>query len=87
MQELNAELKLWNEKVRATKKEIQSLTGKLNFVVDCVKSSHIYFSRIINLLKDMKSWGSTKVPESVWEDIWWWMSFHGVGCESVPHEN
>ena len=46
-------LREWNEKTKATKREIQSLVGKLNFIGSCVKAGRIFVSRILNWLRNM----------------------------------
>lgn len=46
-------LREWNEKTKATKREIQSLVGKLNFTGCCVKPRIIFISIILNWLRDI----------------------------------
>ena len=47
-------LKQWSHKTKATKRELQSLLGKLSFVSKCVKNSRIFLMRIIDLLKRLR---------------------------------
>ena len=49
--EIQALLRTWSHKTKATKRELQSLLGKLSFVLKCVKNSRIFLMRIIDLLK------------------------------------
>ena len=65
----------WQEKNRATLKDVQKLTGSLNFVCKCVKSGWIYLSRILNFLRTLPKFGSKTIPVSVKKDINWWVEF------------
>lgn len=69
VQELLELLKTWEHKKMATQKEVQSLLGKLNFVTNCVHSSRIYISRILNFLRQMRPVKSYRIPLSVVHDI------------------
>ena len=58
LNELRLLLKEWLFKEQAPIKEIQSLLGKLNFVAACVKSGHIFISRMLKWLysKDLQKY-------------------------------
>lgn len=75
VQELLLLLRSWEQKQTATLREVQSLLGKLNFVTNCVHSSQIYISRILNFLRSMKPARQYKVPQAVVKDIQWWKEF------------
>ncbi|CAG2220944.1 unnamed protein product [Mytilus edulis] len=66
----------WVGKEFASKREIQSLVGKLNFVGCCVRPGRVFISRILNWLRyiyqDVKK---SEVPELVKKDIKWWKKF------------
>lgn len=66
----------WVGKEFASKREIQSLVGKLNFVGCCVRPGRVFISRILNWLRyiyqDVKK---SEVPELVKKDILWWKKF------------
>ena len=49
--EIQELLRQWSSKTKATKRELQSLLGKLSFVSKCVQNSCIFLMRIIDLLK------------------------------------
>ena len=52
--ELMEELQMWSTKTVATRKEVESLVGKLNFIYQCVKQSRMFLSRILNWLGTME---------------------------------
>lgn len=51
--EINNLLIEWNEKTKATKRDIQSLVGKLNFIGFCDKPGRSFISRNLNWLRDI----------------------------------
>ena len=56
----------WNKKTKATKREIQSLVGKLNFIGCCVKPGRIFISRILNWLRDIyDEKGTVLIPKII----------------------
>ena len=48
VQEIITELDTWLYKSSATRKEIESLVGKLQFAAKCVRMGRIFISRLIN---------------------------------------
>ncbi len=52
--EIIALLKKWELKSSATKKEVQQLIGKLNFVAKCVRPGRIIISRMLEFLRGFK---------------------------------
>jgi hypothetical protein len=66
----------WDSKQLASKREVQSLVGKLNFVGSCVKPGRMFISRLLNWLRSIYSVeGKVLVPEFVKIDIKWWKTF------------
>jgi len=64
--EIKNSLREWNEKTKATKSEIQSLVGKLNFIGCCVKPGRIFISRILNWLRDIyDEKGTVLIPKII----------------------
>ena len=56
----------WNKKTKATKREIQSLVGKLNFIGCCFKPGRIFISRILNWLRDIyDEKGTVLIPKII----------------------
>lgn len=76
VQELLQELSLWSQRSRYTKKQLQSLLGKLSFVTACVKPGRIFMARLLNNLRSFsKSRSSRPISEDMRADISWWSSF------------
>ena len=63
----------------ASKRELQSLIGKLQFVGKCVKPSRIFISRILVLLRGLKhSRYKVRLNTEFRKDIQWWINFMHV---------
>ena len=73
--ELKQELSVWLTLEKASLKEVQKLTGLLNFACRCVRSGRVYLSRILNFLRTLPKFGKRQVPQSVREDVKWWLEF------------
>lgn len=70
------ELSLFLHRKRASKKQLQSLAGKLNFCASVVYGGRVFSRRIIdtiNLLKEGNH--KIKLSSSIKADILWWHSF------------
>ena len=72
----------WVKKERATIKELQSLTGLLNFACKVIRPGRYFLRRIIDHtarmlkhLKDPHSFARWIIPPVVKEDIIWWLTF------------
>ena len=74
-QELMHLLKKWVVKQYCTKKQLQSLIGKLSFITNCVQAGKIFISRMIQNLCDMPETGYVKVNEQTIKDVKWWIKF------------
>lgn len=88
MKEIKAELIRWLRKDLATKRQVQSLIGKLNFCASVVRSGRLFFSRILTFMKTMTERGFHKISPEVQLDIKWWIRFmecfNGVSC--IPEQ-
>ena len=75
-------LKEWKTRRNYSKKQIQSLIGKLSFVTNCVRPGRIFLSRLIQAMTDCPEKGTVVVNEEIINDIDWWLgylpSFSGV---------
>ena len=96
VQELSLLLDTWLHKKSATKRELQSLLGKLSFVSKCVRQSRIFLMRLLDLLRSVKrNHHHVNVTSECRKDIKWWKEFlpqfNGVSiiytsCWSSPDE-
>ena len=73
-------VKSWETRVTATKKQVQSLVGVLNFVAGVSPPTRIYSNRILNFLREMPNDTSVLVSEELRKDV-------GFFSELIPHYN
>lgn len=66
---------VWLTKSSCSKKQLQSLIGKLNFVSQCVRPGRIFISRLLNWLREMPENGTINIPLDFKSDLRWWFSF------------
>ena len=83
IRELDHALDEWLVKERATKRELQSILHKLLWIVNCVKNSRIFVSRIIGELRRLnKNHHKTKLSLEIKKDFIWFklflVTFNGV---------
>ena len=53
--------------------ELQSLIGVLSFAASCVREGRLFFSRLLNLLKECDK--SITLSDEAKRDIRWWHTF------------
>lgn len=77
--DLRALLLGWKGKKTGSRKELQSLVGKLNFASSVVKSGRIFFRSILEQLKRISPTANadTQHPlnEDFFRDVNWWLTF------------
>ena len=79
MLEIQALLPEWLDKKSATKRQLQSLVGKLQFVGRCVKPSRIFISRILVLLRGLaRADYRIRLSHGFKQDIRWWINFMAI---------
>ena len=87
VQEIRSDLQMWVKRTTATRRELQSIIGKLFWVSKMVKHSRSFISRLLQQLRDIH--GTTenkKVPLSpeCKKDLTWWSmylrTFNGVSA-------
>lgn len=75
---LRKELDYFQNKSRATKKQIQKLAGYLAHCAKVVKGGQLFSRRIISLLKGLKDRKRIHLPSSIKRDLSWWRAFMEV---------
>ena len=77
LEDLLAELPTWPAANFFTKKQLQSLLGKLSFITVCVKPGRIFMAHLLNSLHECKRPASHRYPISATMllDIQWWLVF------------
>ena len=81
LQEIQLELEKWSGKKRATKRDIQSLAGKLQFIAKCCKHGRCFMNRILGALRKLKRSSHFYYLNAGFKrDVLWWQNF-------LPHFN
>ena len=70
--ELMILLEQWRFKSCTTRRELESLIGKLQFISNCIKSGRLFVSRLLWQLKFMDRRRSYELSEFARQDIRWW---------------
>ena len=65
----------WMKKSRATRRELQSLAGKLSHISHCIVHSRKFMSRILATLRRAPKYGTTYIDEQLRKDIIWFLEF------------
>ena len=75
IEEIRTELKSWLYRNKASRKEMESLVGKLQFMGKCIKPGRVFIARLINGMKNLPRSGSYSLPVKARKDIAWWARF------------
>ena len=75
MDELLHLIGIWKRKQSYTKKQLQSLIGKLSFVTNCVRAGRIFISRLISQLSNFSDNGRAQIGDEILQDLQWWERF------------
>ena len=75
MEEIISLVSEWQDKVRSTKVELQSLIGKLQYITKCVLQSRVFLNRLLDTLRLIKDRKSIRLSESFQKDLKWWSMF------------
>ena len=82
LKEIQELVALWDNKVIANRKQVQSLMGLLNFVSSVAPAVRVYTNRILNFLRCLPAEGFIEIPFEVREDIaffqWLMPHFNGI---------
>jgi len=77
--ELRTLLGTWRQKRSATRREIQSLVGKLQFAARCVPAGRLFLSRILELLRGLRQpEHRRRINAEFRKDLEWWWCFLDV---------
>ena len=74
--QVREELARFQGRARASKKQLQSLAGKLNFCASVVFGSRVFLRRIIDTINRLKAPNhKVRLNRGIRADISWWQSF------------
>ena len=90
--EIKSEIGQWSKKTTITRKNLQSLLGKLFWVSRVVRLARIFMGRLLQQLRDMSNMGdNTKVKLSAdsRKDLKWWSRYleHFNGIQMIVEED
>jgi hypothetical protein len=80
-------LDVWLHKSKGTKRELQALIGKLQFIAKCIRSGRIFISRLLDVLPSLRRQHHRfHINKEFKRDIMWWRNFLVVltGCLLSP---
>ena len=94
MGEVMACLREWQGKLRATRKEIQSLLGLLNFVASVAPPARLFTNRMLDTLREAPPYGATSLSLQFKQDVGFFAEllplFNGrkiMGKRVVPYQH
>ena len=67
--------KIWKGKTQCSKKELQSLLGKLLYITKCVKSSRFFLNRMLDLLRQAGKHDIISITDEFRRDLNWFENF------------
>ena len=69
------ELESWKHRGQCTRRQLESLIGKLQFMSNCIRLGRLFVSRLLNYMKTMDRNKNYKITEEIRKDIKWWYTF------------
>ena len=75
MNQIKHLLKVWQRMDKCTKKQLQSLTGKLQFAASCIRAGRVFVTRLYNCIAIMEDNVNYKIPTEVRKDLKWWYDY------------
>lgn len=75
IQELNAELEIWNTNPYVSRTQLESIIGKLQFCCHCVRSGRVFLNRLLNCLRRMRRRVRYRLPPQAAADLQWWRTY------------
>ena len=75
LDEVIKETDAWADKVRATKQQLQSLAGKLNFISSCVRPARRFMTRILDTLRAAHAATSVNITDDFRKDVAWFGTY------------
>ena len=77
----------WLQRKSATKRQMQSLLGKLMYISKCVRQSRIFVNRILSVMRKLKQpFYKVKLSAEFRKDLLWWDEFLVIfnGVSIIP---
>ena len=75
LKEVLALVDTWSTKTHANRRELQSLTGKLNHVALCILPARRFMARLLSTLRAAPQTGTIRIDEEARRDVTWFVRF------------
>lgn len=75
LEEILSECRDWQARTSATRKQLQSIAGKLQHVAKCVKPARVFMNRILAAIRAAPYRGRHPFPLEVLSDLEWFLRF------------
>lgn len=72
LQELERELEEWSVTINVTRRQLESIIGKLQFVCNCIRAGRLFLNRLLNFLRGTIRGRQYTMPLQAKKDIEWW---------------
>lgn len=73
--ELQNELQTWLHTQTITRRALESIIGKLQFVCNCVRSGRLFLNRLLNFLRGTRTGQYYVLPSEAKKDLVWWNTY------------
>ena len=92
LSEIKSEIKLWVRKTTITRRDLQSLLGKLFWISKVVRHARVFMGRLLQQLRTMAGLGDSskvKLTEESRKDLAWWGRYldHFNGVQMIVEED
>ena len=79
----------WLDRTHVTRKDVESMVGKLAFIASCVRPGRLFVSRLLDFMRGMPQVGKFCMTEEFRKDLMWWKEFlpHYNGVSMMALEN
>lgn len=82
---LRAHLENVNVKTKTTRRDLQSLAGKLSYATQCIYGGSFFVRRLHDAIRPLKHpWHRTRITASIRKDIAWWLQFLEIFNGKMP---
>ena len=83
--EIQQEVEAWHDKTSMSRKQLESLIGKLQFASQVIRAGRVFLARLLDELRGSQKRGHFPVPDHIFQDFKWWDTIMPIlnGMESI----